>query len=177
MFIIFEGIDLSGKTTLANRMSELTGLEVVHPGGRIKDFVDFFNRLNSLPEKDVIFDRHPVISDLVYSCLEEREPKIDLAIKYTSVLFLKYFKPLIIFCNPGLKKLKEQLKYLKEKPHKSKEYVNKIIAHYDTLYDFYQVTMTELGNYNNIITVDPLIMKYTDDFLLKVYENGCKKNC
>lgn len=71
MNIILEGPDATGKTTLAEKLRDMTGKEIVHfPSANKED------HLNALYQGDTIFDRFH-IGEIVYPKIYGREPKLD----------------------------------------------------------------------------------------------------
>lgn len=73
MIIVIEGAENSGKSTLAKKLSEALGLEVVHPGGAPKNIAEAIYRCSeqhvaSLSGSFVsfIYDRVTCISDKIY---------------------------------------------------------------------------------------------------------------
>jgi len=78
MIIVFEGADGAGKTTLAKRLAAKFGLQYYHSGGP-KSKQDLVNTLFSLEDMNLgrnyyLVDRHPGISELVYSAASGRQP-------------------------------------------------------------------------------------------------------
>jgi len=96
MIIVLEGPDGSGKSTLADRLSQLFDLNCQHSEGRPKypgEFVERVTRYNKM--SNVVFDRHPIISQPIYSALrasiEDMPTEQMLADLYDK-------KPFIIYC-------------------------------------------------------------------------------
>jgi hypothetical protein len=67
MIIIIEGPDASGKSTLAEYLASALDFKIQPSEGRPKYSGEFRERLTRYSQMDdVIFDRHPVISQVVY---------------------------------------------------------------------------------------------------------------
>jgi thymidylate kinase len=96
MNIVLEGIDNSGKSTLANLLSARLERVVVHSGGPEKYEGEFRSRVLSFLEcKAVIFDRHPCVSERIYGPIRERTlltPDLEGLFYSTN--------PLIVYCRP-----------------------------------------------------------------------------
>ncbi len=106
--IVIEGPDASGKSTLALELSHKLGYPIVPSEGPEKEpgeILDRIRRYNALPQDNLIFDRHPVISQSIYS-------NFNQSTKISEEL-LQAFKdknPLIIYASPknkGLHTIKE----------------------------------------------------------------------
>lgn len=77
MFIVIEGPDGCGKTTLAQHLSKALNLPYFHSGGRqnIDTLRTLANKIDENPD-GLIVDRFPLISESVYSTVLEREVTI-----------------------------------------------------------------------------------------------------
>jgi len=149
--IILEGPDLGGKTTIGERLENLTEKKCYHTGGPPKNKEEFLQKVSKIPN-NVICDRHPYISEIVYGSMRKNEPYVDFKELST---FLKKENPLILYCKPDSSFLREQLIYLKEKPHKPQDHVNNIKKYYELYLYKYEELMYEILKYhNNIIKID-----------------------
>ena len=106
MIIILEGFDESGKSSLAKKLAEKTGVPVVHPGKRPFDFDDAeamairqFGLLSFAKDVNLILDRATCISSFCYTW-----HMTDLFAKYQSQIILDP-NILIIYCKYNGKKL------------------------------------------------------------------------
>lgn len=149
--IIIEGPDLAGKSTIGKRITNLTDREVHHYGGPPTNAKSINNRIShSIKHPEKIFDRHSAVSERVYGPLrgfELMEPE-----QLDSVL--TSLNPLILFCDPGLDFLLNNIKYLKTKPHKEKEHVDKVKENYLKVYNSYQFVMSHLSTFLTVKRVD-----------------------
>jgi len=96
--IIIEGMDNSGKTTLAKALSSHFNYPLVHSCGYCPNMLSWAK--TSLSRGYRIYDRHPCISELVYGPVLRANNKFDSpeGIKI-SEQFIKR-RPLIIYCKP-----------------------------------------------------------------------------
>lgn len=149
MIIIIEGPDNAGKSTLAKRLGEELGLDVIHPGGRPKDteaaLVFCLTQGTAIAFGDVtsmIYDRITAISDDAYRARptlskmyrEFRESINDYAAES---------KAFIVYCRPPLQKLLDFSTQV-QKSHKDAEHVEFAKANAGAIIDRYDKMMTEL---------------------------------
>ena len=97
MHIVLEGPDNAGKSTLAERLAAELKRQVIfsegrekHPGEineRVKRYIDTYRKT------PVIFDRHPVVSQKIYSLVKANTPVDHLL----EVEFYNAF-PLFVYC-------------------------------------------------------------------------------
>jgi len=158
--IILEGPDLSGKSTIGARLEELTPLKVFHAGGPPTARDEVYTRILDYPA-GCICDRHVTISEQVYGNLGLG---VQLVETYTFDLWIAFNKPLILFCDPGLDHLIDNLKYLKTKPHKDTLHVNRVRRNFERIYYKYQSVMEKLKIHTQVKTVD--FRTITDNELL-----------
>lgn len=95
--IILEGPDNAGKSTLAKQIAESRGAIVIpsegrekYPGEineRVRSYLDLYDGLN------VVFDRHPVISQTIYFNIKPNTP-----VDYDLVVEFYKTNPLFIYC-------------------------------------------------------------------------------
>jgi adenylate kinase family enzyme len=73
MNIVIEGPDNSGKSTLAREIARCTGKQLISSNGKPQDIPA---RIEAMPMSatDAVFDRHPCVSDLIYSAAARRPP-------------------------------------------------------------------------------------------------------
>ena len=137
MIIVVEGPEGSGKSTLGRQLADKHGLVYFHTGGgnepvetwwpKVQEFADFRN---------VVFDRFPSISELVYSRAMGRPQRVTDA--QLIELWRKLPDPQLIYCRPPLEKILANCKarFTKEwKPLEEQERIerriNDIIVAYD----------------------------------------------
>lgn len=158
--IILEGPDLSGKSTIGARLEALTPRKVFHAGGPPKTMNETYTRILDYPP-GCVCDRHVAISEQIYGHLGTRVQMVET---YTFDLWIAFNRPLILFCNPGLKHLLNNLKYLKIKPHKPKYHVNDVRTKFQKIYYKYQSVMKKLAVHTRVETID--FRTITDNELL-----------
>lgn len=96
MNIVVEGPDNSGKSTLVKYLSRVLRLPVVEGKGPPKSVEEINERVVNYSEyKNVIFDRHPAISNPIYDIARQVEPQIHP--DNLKEFFFKTDK-IIIFC-------------------------------------------------------------------------------
>jgi len=135
-----EGPDLSGKSTIATRLSDLTGFPIHHHGGRPKTPEELKNRILGLHD-GIIYDRHPAISELIYSKVLNREPFFPHEWFIEKIMVSG---SIIFYCNPGLEYLLTVREHLKKKEHKPQAHVDKVINNYVALYGAYEDLMIKI---------------------------------
>ncbi len=149
MMIVIEGPDNAGKSTLVAALAEATGLETQISGGPEKYKGEINDRVASFlakwKNKDVIHDRHPIISHPIYSLFgaggqTELDPRlVDM--------FLRT-RPLFVYCR-GRGTLEGHI----AKDHDTPEHLEKItknalaISHaYDRWADQYANLVYRIGD-------------------------------
>lgn len=75
MKIILEGCDGTGKTTLAKKLAEKYGLDIIHMTNRDSNSFGFY--YFSIGKEDVVWDRN-MIGEIIYPSVFGREGKIDV---------------------------------------------------------------------------------------------------
>lgn len=96
MVVVLEGPDGGGKSTLAQMLSQATGLPIKAGEGPPRYKGEFHERVDKyLRMDDVIFDRHPVISQPIYARL--RGSNEDLPTPEQTYSFYSHC-PFIIYC-------------------------------------------------------------------------------
>lgn len=104
--LVVEGMDNSGKSTLAHELARATGRHVVHsPGHRLtppqlRDWAE--KSLFSPANPYIIYDRHPVISESVYGpVLRGKSIFHETWLgRFVRRSFYEHVRPLIIYCRP-----------------------------------------------------------------------------
>lgn len=125
MMIVIEGIDNAGKSTLAAQLSQRLGIRVITSPGPQKGS-ELIRRVERCLEKPhAIFDRHPCVSDVIYSTLRGKRSDIPLS------LIEQFYRsrPLFIYCAPNPNGLKGHI----TKGHDTKEHLDAVERHYSLL--------------------------------------------
>lgn len=107
--IIIEGMDNTGKSTLAKKLNEQFGLRIIKRSGPPKDNGEFLlDTLSFLVlNPQAIFDRHPIISEGIYGPILR-----DVNVFETEGTTWEFYidrmvtnNPLIIYCRPPTEKV------------------------------------------------------------------------
>jgi hypothetical protein len=136
MILVIEGPDNGGKSTLARHISEQLGWPIQPSEGPDKypgEINERIRRYQSLER--VIFDRHPCVSQPIYSKFRGNTP-VDQSLLdqfYAS-------KPLLVYCQlPRGRTLNGHV----VKPHDSKEHLETVSANFDRIAAFYDAWAIE----------------------------------
>jgi predicted HAD superfamily Cof-like phosphohydrolase len=118
MLICIEGPDASGKSTLAQYLARALALPVQSSEGPPQYPGEMTRRLqryaDTLPN-DIIFDRHPCVSDLIYASAFGRPPgvsPIDVAEFYGRNPIFIYCVPVEGRCDPHIAKTHDTIEHL-----------------------------------------------------------------
>ena len=142
--IVLEGPDGGGKSTLADRLTDRFGWPVVHTGGPITTKGGFLARVEEkklLSSTQVIFDRVPLISDLVYSSLQNRPSFLS---QNETLSFLRIMSPVVIYCRLSSAQLMLQRMVQQEKSHKPKDHVMQVKDSYEEIVRLYDTVIRVL---------------------------------
>lgn len=108
--IVLEGVDGSGKTTLAKILSRDLELPIAsrvvksEEGPPPKQELVKWLYKELADETPKIYDRFPIYSDPIYTAILKREPNIGKgAVRY----FHENYTPFLVLCDPGWSKVKE----------------------------------------------------------------------
>ena len=108
--IVLEGVDGSGKSTLAMDLEGRFGIPVVHSlGPKSKEATLKWilrSHIVQMSGCTLIYDRHPLISEMVYGKVLRGEPLIDPTTYANFLSIWAIRKPLIIYCRPPFKAIK-----------------------------------------------------------------------
>ena len=97
--VIIEGVDNSGKTTLANTLSQHFNYPLIHSPGHCSEMLDWA-KAHLLTGGYRIYDRFPCISEHIYGpVIRGRDEFKSVLGKKIMTLFLDK-NPLIIYCKP-----------------------------------------------------------------------------
>ncbi len=169
--IVLEGPDLSGKSTIMNLFREATGLPSHHFGPPPKTKDEILNRIEC-PPPNVVFDRHPCISEQVYSIL-----RLEGQLLSSNELTERFLEmnPLVVFCDPGIDYLLSKMHFLKAKAHKSTDHVGKVEQNYRHIYARYQGLMHNIGQHIMVKRIDFRTIKIAEvKQIIKEYEERLK---
>lgn len=140
MAIIIEGMDNSGKSTLAQVMAEYMGLIVQESEGppidedEINDRVDRYERMT-----DRLFVRHPIISNAIYGQVREEG---DIISEGRRMLFYEN-KHTIIYCDAGTRGLGAHV----QKAHDTEKHLEDITNNYNKLLYLYRQWAAEHAHF------------------------------
>jgi len=96
--IVIEGMDNSGKSTLANAMADFMSLIVQESEGPPKSDDEINERVDRYSTmEDRLFVRHPVVSNAIYGAFREEGNPITPG---RTMLFYEA-KPILIYCDAG----------------------------------------------------------------------------
>lgn len=130
--IILEGIDNTGKSTLADYLSPRLFLPIQrsegppHYPGEMNIRLQRYHLLG-----DVIFDRHPVVSQDIYGTMRSHQGVYDPAWR----IRLYSSNPLFIYCDPSDdRKLNQHV----VKERETVQHVDQVSQHYDDLLRLYR---------------------------------------
>ena len=178
MIIILEGADNSGKSTLAKRLSEDTGLPVIHPGGPPANIADAVVRcmeqdqlFNLSTELDFIFDRVTCISDRIYRGKPEYHNIFSL---YQQAISLAK-NVLVVYCNPSEDRLRNFDDHVTQ-AHEDEAVVNHAKMHIDRILEEYSDVMHDLSNHRHIKIVEYDFESDTDSESYKVIRSMINNN-
>ena len=128
--IVIEGIDSTGKSTLAVEFASIHGLNIQESEGPAKSFEEIHHRIDRYSNMvDTIFVRHPCVSQPIYSVIHPTP--VDIR---TEVLEAFYeLKPFFIYCDPGPRCPKHV-----PKPGEDPIFIQSIADNYDKLLAHYR---------------------------------------
>lgn len=156
MIVILEGADNSGKSTLAKRLSQETGLSVVHPGGPPANIADAIVRCmeqNSLfmmsTDVDFIFDRVTCISDRIYRGNSDYHKVFSL---YQAAI-AQAKNILVVYCNPSQERLRNFDDHVMQ-AHEDAAVVEHAKTNIDRILKEYSDVMHDLSNHRHIKIVE-----------------------
>lgn len=144
--VILEGPDGGGKSTLATLLSTALGFPVIHTGGPLESREEFNSRVEEFslnaPKHNMILDRTPYISELVYPHLANRVPFCSIEELKNVISFVD---PIIIYCRLSSSFRMREKMTLVPKVYKTPEYKNKVLTNHLFLTDRYDNLMESLG--------------------------------
>lgn len=156
-FIVVEGPDGAGKSTLAAKLQEHFKWPIVHGGGPLTSRLDFLDRARTKGWNDPypkILDRVSYISERIYA----KEPLVSSLETNT---WIHRIKPVIIFCclETSPEMIRQML--LSPKPHKSIDHIEMVKAEHAEITRKYRFLMGSIthttfnwvkSDFRNLIT-------------------------
>lgn len=142
MMIVIEGMDNSGKSTLAERMAEYMDLIVQESEGpprsdeEINERVDRYEGL-----QDRLFVRHPCVSNNIYDQVRGDGTHLSLTPGRTMLFYES--KPTLIYCDAGVRGLGSHV----EKAHDTKKHLKDITDNYNKLLYLYRQWAAEHAHF------------------------------
>jgi|SaaInlV_100m_DNA_6_1039743.scaffolds.fasta_scaffold00336_29 hypothetical protein len=164
MAIILEGFDNSGKSTLANYLSEKLKMPIYHPGGPPKDDEAAFKCLleqQQLASKPVIIDRVTSISRQCYE--PDTLNSHELCVALDKLLSSK--RVILVYCRPPNSVLHDW-KGHETKDYDSTDHIEFIMDQADSIINNYDKLMTQFAHISYDWTQDADSLDWLSDRLL-----------
>lgn len=134
--IVVEGADGAGKSTLVARLARAHGLKPTHTGGPIYSRGELLKKMYLVEQgAEQLLDRTPHISNLIYASAEGRDTFLSLD---ECLARLRVWDPIIIYCYDEDLPLQKARISRDKKPHKSPEYLEKVLNNFDRVYSCYR---------------------------------------
>lgn len=136
--IVIEGMDGSGKTTLAKQLAKELGVQYFHHGEPPKDFADFRRkcvRSAILFQRPIIQDRSPFISESIYGMFRNREPYIT--VEKSQEQLKSALGVIIIYCRP-------ERHIHQPKNYDSADYLNWLKINWKRIQSYYDSYMAQM---------------------------------
>lgn len=139
--IVIEGMDNSGKSTLAIGMAEYLGLLVQESEGPPKSDEEINARVDKYDEaRDrYLFVRHPCVSNMIYGQVRSEGDPVTFG---RQSLFYER-KPILIYCDAGDRGLEHHV----IKDHDSPEHLRSITDNYLRLLQLYRLWAAERAHF------------------------------
>jgi predicted HAD superfamily Cof-like phosphohydrolase len=166
MIIVIEGVDNSGKSTLAKTLSAVLDIPWMHSGGREKYLGEINLRVHqylTMQPTDIIYDRHPAVSQAIYGKINPNTPvDINLVEQFYADA------PFFIYCAPrGLDTHQQQPEHGDDA-----EWETKLKYNYDILVAEYDRWALLHANYMYRVGDDitPLVNALQTDFISDIQD-------
>jgi len=154
--IVIEGMDNSGKSTLAQSMASYFKLMVQESEGPPRSDEEINERVDRYENmEDRLFVRHPVISNQIYGAVREEGNPITPGRR---IIFYEQ-EPTLIYCDAGDRGLGGHV----EKDHDTKEHLEDVNNNYAELLELYRLWASEHAHFIYRIGDD------MDQFIATVY--------
>jgi len=155
MFIIAEGFDNSGKTTLLTKLSKELSIPVTHSPGHGIDLRESLSQIiEDSKNQDMLRDRICLVSEEVYGKILRGKSEFDSDSNTWWLSLIKAQKPILIFCRPPTENIIGDMT--------GREQMEGVITHSRSLLRRYDEVFTylkqEYGDSLNLLTYD-----YTQD--------------
>jgi chloramphenicol 3-O-phosphotransferase len=170
MMVVIEGMDNSGKSTLALALSDYMRLPIMESEGppksdeEINERVDKYERFGDA----FLYDRHPVVSNEIYGAVRLEGNPITPG---RSMIFYES-KPIFIYCDAGERGLDAHVR----KAHDTDKHIDDITRNYTALLEAYRTWAAKHAHFMYRIGDDMDGIKgavhYYRSFLLAVQEQG-----
>lgn len=148
-FLVVEGPDGSGKSTLIEKLELVYGCQAFHGGGPPKTVTELVHRIEDSPTKSFILDRWAAISEQVYGTLGTRKQLLPNSVLTDAI---KVHNPLIIYCRPPFETLVENKKYLnRKKAHKDIEHCKDVDDNFVVIVHKYDKLMSDLRDQGRLV--------------------------
>lgn len=140
--IVIEGMDNSGKSTLAEKIAKQMGLQIQESEGpplsaeEINARVDKYSYMKPRP----LFVRHPCISNAIYGQVREEGNPIT---EDRTIWFYQCMKPTLVYCDAGTRGLGAHI----EKAHDTARHLLDITNNYNKLLYLYRQWAAEHAHF------------------------------
>ena len=123
LMIVLEGVDGSGKSSLANLLSKRFGFKVIHKSGpgRTLEEMNQDMRERMANKELVVYDRIPIISEMMYGKITRDKSLYDNAEGLALMNQWLETQPMVIYCRPGVPRIINQA--LIKKEHDTEEHL------------------------------------------------------
>lgn len=138
--IVIEGMDNSGKSTLARAFGEYMTMRVQESEGPPKSDDEINTRVDEYADmKDTIFVRHPVVSNAIYGKFRlEGDP-----ITPGRAMIFYESNPLLIYCDAAMRGLDGHI----EKDHDSVDHMKMVNDKYNNLLQEYRLWAAQRAHF------------------------------
>lgn len=131
--VVFEGPDGSGKTSFAEAFAKARGFSIMHMGGPPQTELELLDRVRqqiNAARHPIVFDRTPLLSEMVYGKALRGKPAIDQQWMRNLHLF-----DLLVYCRPSDSTI--LLHHHETKPHKPTKHVEEVRMELKNICFFY----------------------------------------
>lgn len=140
MNIVLEGPDGAGKSTLGEVLASMLDMPLVQGKGPPKSEEEFHERCREyIRMEGVIFDRHPCISEPIYSGCLGRQNVLD----HANLADFFATGPFIIYVRPTTRHLTNHVR----KSYETQDHVDAVHANHRLICTAYEARMLEIAHY------------------------------